>query len=276
MLSAGTDMHGMGASDPGRTIDWGHTSADYARYRPGPPPRLYSMLQTLGIGLKDQRILDLGTGTGVLAHQFARQGARVAGIDISDGQIRAARKLASDDGLDVDFITSGAEQIPFPDGSMEVVTANQCWLYFDPVKTIPEIKRVLVPGGCLVTSHFSWLPRLDPVARATEELVLKHNPAWTAADYKGIIPGRPDGIGDEFDVTGMFYFDEDIVFTHESWRGRIRACRGVGATLSSDEVIAFDAELAGLLSRIAPAEFTVRHRIDAHVMNVICNPKEGP
>ena len=266
-------MHGTGASDPGKTIDWGKTSDDYAQYRPGPPLRLYQMLASLGVGLKDQRILDLGTGTGVLAIQFAHQKARVAGIDISDGQIEAARKIAVSRELQVDFKTASAEDIPFPDHSMDVVTANQCWLYFDPSKTIPEILRVLVPGGILVTSHFSWLPRQDDVASATEKLMLKHNPTWTAADYEGVIPERPKGIGAEFDVKSMFFFDEQIEFTHESWRGRIRACRGVGAALSPDAVAAFDAELAELLVKIAPSEFSVRHRVDAHVMKIVHSPE---
>lgn len=268
-------MHGTGASDPGKTIDWGKTSCDYAQYRPGPPLRLYEMLASLGVGLVDQRILDLGTGTGVLAIQFAVQKARVAGIDISDGQINAATRLAAAQGLNVDFKIASAENIPFPDHSMDVVTANQCWLYFDPGKAIPEILRVLVPEGLLVTSHFSWLPRQDDVARATEDLVLKHNPTWTAADYAGVIPERPKGIGIEFDVKAMFYFDEQVEFTHESWRGRIRACRGVGAALSPDEVAAFDSELAELLVKIAPSEFSVRHRVDAHVMQVIRNPERS-
>ena len=228
--------------------------------------RLYALLANLDIGLKDQRILDLGTGTGVLALQFARQGAMVAGIDISEGQIDAARKLAVAEDLNVDFKVSGAEEIPFSSDSMDVVTANQCWLYFDPARTIPEVKRVLNPIGRLVTSHFSWLPRKDAVALATEALVLKHNAVWSAGDYSGNIPNRPQWIGDDFDVSSMFYFDVNVPFTHESWRGRIRASRGVGGGLNAAEVAAFDKELAALLKDMVSNEFTVRHRVDAHIL----------
>ena len=69
--------------DAGRGIDWGRTSQDYDHYRPGPPDSFYRKLLALDIGLPDQRILDIGTGTGLLARRFAAQGAHVAGIDVS-------------------------------------------------------------------------------------------------------------------------------------------------------------------------------------------------
>jgi len=130
---------------------------------------------------------------------------------------------------------------------------------------IQELHRVLRPGGLLVTSHFCWLPRQDEIARRSEELVLKFNPEWRGADWAGVIPPSPAWAEPIFDVTTMFYYDEPILFTRESWRGRIRACRGIGATLSTNEVEAFDAAHKDLLRRIAPDSFTVLHRLDAHV-----------
>jgi hypothetical protein len=55
----------------GKEVDWGKTSNDYILYRPGYPDSFYDKLAALGVGLKGQRILDLGTGTGVLARNFA-------------------------------------------------------------------------------------------------------------------------------------------------------------------------------------------------------------
>jgi len=63
--------------DGGRAIDWSRTSADYAMHRPGPPARLYELLAALGVGAGGQRLLDLGTGTGLVAREFARRGAVV-------------------------------------------------------------------------------------------------------------------------------------------------------------------------------------------------------
>lgn len=258
-------MHGLGSHDGDNVIDWGKTSADYSVHRPGPPPSFFARLAALGIGCEGQSILDLGTGTGVLARQFARQGAVVQGIDISAEQIAMADQLAKSEGLRVGFSVCPAESLPWSEPTFDEATANQCWLYFDKQRTISELRRVLRPGGVLVTSHFSWLPRLDEVARRSEQLVLQFNPKWSGADFSGVIPPRPEWAREAFDVTAMFYYDEPIPFTRDSWCGRMRACRGIGATLSPGEVEAFDAAHRELLHQTVPESFTVLHRLDAHV-----------
>lgn len=259
-------MHGIRAIDAGREIDWGRTSDDYLTHRPGPPPQCYELLRAWGIGRTGQRLLDVGTGTGLLARQFARQGAVVAGTDIAAGQINAAREAAAAEALEIDFRVAATEALPFADASFDAVTAMQCWLYFDPERASREVTRVLAPGGVLVTAHFSWLPRRDAIARASEALVLAHNPDWGGADWPGEIPSAPRWSEGRFEVAAMFWFDAPIAFTRESWRGRIRACRGIGATLDADAVARFDVEHAALLERCAPERFTVLHRIDAHLL----------
>lgn len=259
-------MHGFHNADPGMTIDWGKTSLDYAKYRPGPPISFYERLKKLGVGNPGQTILDLGTGTGVFARQFAKQGCEVFGTDISPEQIKMAETLASMENLTVNFRAIPTEEISF-DQKFDSITANQCFLYFDRKKVIPLIKSHLKAGGVLVTSHFSWLPLQDKIAHASEQLILKHNPNWTAHSFNGVIPPIPYGLGNDFKVKGWFYYDEPIEFTREEWRGRIRACRGVGAALSPEEVEKFDREHDALLSQIAGDKFTILHRIDAHIMD---------
>ncbi|MBI2301131.1 MAG: class I SAM-dependent methyltransferase [Armatimonadetes bacterium] len=259
-------MHGLPRHDHGRTIDWGRTSADYAVHRPGYPPSFFRRLAALDVGLPGQRVVDLGTGTGALARAFAAQGCLVTGVDCAANQLAAARRLAAANGLAVDFVRAPAEETGLPAHSADLVSASQAWLYFDGERATAEVHRLLAPGGLLLTCHLCWLPRLDAVARRTEELVLEHNPDWSAADWTGDIPAQPEWSRPAFRLRAMFWYDEPIPFTHESWRGRIRACRGVGATLTPDAVARFDAAHAALLADVVPEQFTVLHRIDAHLL----------
>ena len=253
--------------DEGRPFDWGTTSNDYARHRPGPPIGLYERLKALGVGLPQQKILDLATGTGVVARQFARQAAIVTGLDIAPEQIEQARQLALVDKVEAEFLTGDAHRLPFPDHSFDVVTASQCWWYFDVEKILPEIKRVLNHDGLLVVTHFNYLPRQDAVAAASEKLILRFNPRWTGANWPVDVLPCPAWAHGKLRVRAMFFYDEDIPMTRESWRGRMRACRGIGASLTAAEVEAFDRAHQELLETITPESFTVRHRIDAHLFD---------
>lgn len=252
--------------DHGRSINWGATSADYAAFRPGRPDGLYDRLQALGIGLPSQRVLDLGTGTGVIARALARRGSIVTGIDIAPEQIEEARRLADAEHLPIDFRVASAEEPPFADRSFHVATANQCFLYFDKERALAALRRVLVPGGRLATSHFNWLPRIDPIAAASEELILKFNPSWQGAGFEGSIVPVPDWAPNDVVLEGFFWFDVDVPFDRIAWQGRIRASRGIGASLSPIQVDAFDKEHAALLKRSAPPMFTVKHRVDARIL----------
>jgi len=255
--------------DHGNLLDWGRTSRDYATWRPNYPDRFFTLLESLGVGLRGQHILDLGTGVGFLALRFAQQGAVATGIDISDEQIQQARRSAQALGVAVDFLTGAAEDTGLPPASFDGVTASQSWLYFDKARAVGEVKRLLKSDGFLVTSHLAWLPREDPIAEASEQLVLQHNPKWTAGGLKGDVPTMPAWAEGHFRLHAMFVFDEGMPFTRESWRGRIRACRGIGATLSPEQVESFDRDHDALLQRIAPEHFSVLHRIDAHILRPI-------
>ena len=97
--------------------------------------------------------------------------------------------------------------------------------------------------------------------------MLQCNPHWQGADWPGRIAAESAWSPGRACVPAMLWLDADVPFTHASWRGRMRACRGVGATLAPAEVEAFDRALAASLdANVAPA-FTVRHRIDAHLFD---------
>jgi SAM-dependent methyltransferase len=251
--------------DGGRRIEWGRAAADYAEYRPNYPDEFYARLTECGIGVPGQAILDLGTGVGFLAQRFAEAGADVVGIDVDAGQIEVARQRAAAAGLSINYRTAPAESTGLADGSFNAVTASQCWLYFEQPQTCREVSRLLKPDGRLIICHLSWLTPAVEVARLSEGLVLKHNPAWTGGGWTGEVPDFAARLAPFFEPIDTFVFDAPLPFTRESWRGRIRACRGVGASMSDAEVAAFDHEHAQLLEQIVPPQFPVLHRIDCHI-----------
>ena len=121
------------------------------------------------------KILDLATGTGVIARQLATQGSDVMASDISGEQVRMASELARMQGLKIDFQVASADETQAADSSIDVVTTDQCFLYFDTPRVLASLQRWLKPDGMLVISHFSWPPEVDLVAKASEALILQHN-----------------------------------------------------------------------------------------------------
>ncbi|MBR2303814.1 MAG: class I SAM-dependent methyltransferase, partial [Ruminococcus sp.] len=142
--------------DGGNAFDWGKTSDDYARYRDIYPEAFYKLLTDRGLGVSGQRALDIGTGTGVLPRFMNRFGAKWTGADISAEQIAQAERLS--EGKGIDYVVSSAEELDFYDDSFDLITACQCYWYFDHKVTAELFSRLLKKGGRLVFLLMNWLP----------------------------------------------------------------------------------------------------------------------
>ena len=245
--------------DAGKAFDWGKTSEYYARYRDIYPDEFYQRVADRGLCVKGQRVLDLGTGTGVLPRNMYKYGADWIGTDISPEQIGQAQRLADEAGMNIEFRAVSAEKIDFPSDTFDVITACQCFWYFDHEKVMPKLAELLKPEGRLLILYMAWLPFEDKIAGASEELVLKYSPNWSGARETRHPIWIPDVAMDSFELVEHEEYDLMVPFTRETWHGRMRACRGVGASLSPEELARWDAEHRALLDRIAPEEFEVLH-----------------
>lgn len=104
----------------------------------------------------------------------------------------------------------------------------------------------------------AWLPYEDEIAGRSEDLVRKYSPTWSGGGETMHPIHIPDVMYEYFELEEHEEYKVNVPFTKESWHGRMIACRGVGASLSPDELSKWDKEHRALLEGL-PDEFDVLH-----------------
>ncbi len=241
--------------DNGKVFDFGKTSENYAKYRDIYPQEFYDKLFEFGVGLKNQEWLDLGTGTGVVPRAMYHHGANITATDISENQINEAIRISEEQDMKIKYNVCPAEQTGFDDNSFDVITACQCFMYFDKERIVPEIKRILKSSGIFLKTYMSFLKH-DEIASKTKALISKFNPDWSAGS-----PAIDDLKKHYFDNPKMSSFYIKVPFTRESWMGRTMTMRGVQASMSDKKLNDFNLAHEKLLKKIAPDSFTIEHKV---------------
>ena len=102
------------------------------------------------------QVLDVATGTGLVAEALLARGFRVTGLDQSPGMLANARARFDDR---VELVEASADALPFPDASFDHLTFTYLLRYVDdPGATLAELARVVRPGGTVAMVEFG-LPR---------------------------------------------------------------------------------------------------------------------
>ncbi|HEY3578093.1 MAG TPA: class I SAM-dependent methyltransferase [Gaiellaceae bacterium] len=158
-------------------------AAEYERHRPGyPEEALRWAAGQLGLE-RGARVLDVGAGTGKLTRGLAGVGFEAVavepGVPMLD-QLRTALPEA-------EALVASAEAIPLPDESVDAAFAGQAYHWFDRERALPELQRVIRPGGGLVLL-WNWWNERDALQRELGELVgfAGHDP-YRQED----LPGEP-------------------------------------------------------------------------------------
>jgi SAM-dependent methyltransferase len=120
---------------------FGPVAGRYERGRPPYPEAAVEWLLPAGA----RRVLDLGAGTGKLTRQLLGRGLEVTAVDPSDGMLAELRRVLPD----VPAHLGTAESIPLSDHAVDAVVVAQAWHWVDVDRAVPEIARVLSPGGQL-------------------------------------------------------------------------------------------------------------------------------
>ncbi|MCM1506090.1 MAG: methyltransferase domain-containing protein [Ruminococcus flavefaciens] len=243
--------------DSGKAFDWGRTSDDYAKYRDIYPQEFYDRIIKRGLCTNGQKVLDIGTGTGVLPRNMYQYGADWTGTDISENQIEQARKLS--DRLNISYYAVPTEKLDFPDNSFDVITACQCFWYFNHEKAMPDFYRMLKLDGRILVLYMAWLPHEDSIAGESEKIILKYNPDWSGAGETIHPIFIPECYNESFELVYHEEYPLKVRFTRESWHGRLKACRGTGASLTEKQLSEWEQEHKKFLSENTPPMFDILH-----------------
>ena len=130
-----------------------------------------------------ERMLDIGSGPGLLAHELAEivgSEGRVDGVDLSESMLAlASRRPAAPGDAPLAFHDAGATELPFADGSFDAAVSTQVYEYVEDMPgALAEARRVLRPGGRLLVLDTDWdsivwhstdRPRMQRVLAAWDE-----------------------------------------------------------------------------------------------------------
>ena len=150
-----------------RRLSFGSVATDYDRYRPPPPPQALDWLIPPGA----QAILDLAAGTGVVTRELIGRAARVIAVE-PDERMRAVLAAGCPE---AEVLAGRGEDIPLPAASVDAVVISAAWHWLDPALAVPEITRVLRPGGRLGVIWVSrddrvpWVAEFNAFARESRE-----------------------------------------------------------------------------------------------------------
>ncbi len=151
----------------GERLSFGDAADRYDRARPSYPPAGAAWL----VGPKPARVLELGAGTGKLTAQVVALGHEVVATDPDDRMLRLLQARVPG----AHACSGAAERIPVASRSVDVVVAAQSFHWFDRARALPEIARVLRPGGVLAMvwnvrdEGIPWVRRLGRLIGTQEQ-----------------------------------------------------------------------------------------------------------
>ncbi len=160
----------------------------------GQDPRWRRFLVSKVNAIPGAWVLDVATGTGLVARELARKNLRVLGLDQSAQMVTRGQAAVRDRGLEdrIRFTLGQAQSLPFADRIFDAVTFTYLLRYVDdPGATVAELVRVLRPGGVMASLEFH-VPA-EPWARA----------GWSAYT-RGAMPYLGRAVSSEWYRTGRF------------------------------------------------------------------------
>jgi SAM-dependent methyltransferase len=184
-----------------RACSFGVAAGQYAQHRAGYAEAAIRWCLAPVSDAQPVRVVDLGAGTGILTGALARLGADVVAVEPDLAMLAELRRQLPG----VRAAAGSAEALPLPDRSADAVLCGQAMHWFDLDRALPEIARVLTPGGVLAglwnvdDDRVGWVAGLTAISRSattlsrwrstpdpdTERAMLRAGSSWFAPAEEG-------------------------------------------------------------------------------------------
>ncbi|WP_019545170.1 class I SAM-dependent methyltransferase [Streptomyces sulphureus] len=167
---------------------------DYDAARPRPPHEIVDLLFETGAA-PAPTVVDLGAGTGLSTLLWAGRASRVVAVEpAADMRAVLSRHVTAGRfaGTPVEVRDATAEATGLPDACADVVTASQSLHWCDTARALPEIARIVRPGGLLAVYNPSWPPQVDP---EVDDAFVEFRRRVRQARSRGRTSARPRGPG---------------------------------------------------------------------------------
>jgi len=222
-----------------RASSFGAAAAQYAQHRPGYAEAAILWCLAPVSNARPARVADVGAGTGILTGALAHLGADVVAVEPDQAMLAELRRQLPG----VRAVEGSAEALPLPDRSVDAVLCGQAMHWFDLGRALPEIARVLTPGGVLAglwnvdDDRVGWVAGLAAISKTGTTLS-----RWRAAP-------EPDT---EWDALRAGSSRFTPVEEQEFGNGQLRSADSLVAALATHSrmLVMDEAERAGTLSAI--------------------------
>ncbi|TYT63159.1 class I SAM-dependent methyltransferase [Natrialba swarupiae] len=212
-------------SNPTRQSGWQieqNASEAYERYLVPPifAPWADRLVEVSDVHEGD-RVLDVACGTGIVARRVAPSvgdSGSVVGLDVNEGMLAVAEETATDVQSSIEWRTGDATDLPFDDGTFDVVCCQQALQFFDdPVAALEEMRRVLTSDGCLalfVWRSLEYQPAYVALADALERriddeagaVMRSPFPPWDGEDLRALVLDAGfDGVSVTIEIGSVRY-----------------------------------------------------------------------
>ncbi len=232
-----------------RGSSFGTAAAAYAEHRPGYAEAAVRWALEPVVDRGPLRVLDLAAGTGKLTAAIAAIGAEVTAVEPDQNMLAELRR-----GLpDVRSLAGRAEEIPLPDASVDAVLVGQAMHWFDLGRAMPEIARVLTPGGVAAglwnvdDDRLPWVAELAGISKNKAGPTLL---SWRQGEGESRLARLlEDGSGAPGELRRLFHAPEQREFEH----GQPRTADSLLATIAthSNLLVMEEDERARLLARVS-------------------------